>query len=205
VYSDAYASIAPSIKSSVSDHIKNQHVSDDCHALIKKMEREHDIPDNLLAAVATVESRKKPWAVNARGRSRFFSTKEDALTFIHQQKNKGVKHIYVGCMQICLKTHGPKFKDIEHLLTPYHNIEYAAKLLKKLYQRFGSWESAVMHYNASSRRESYRNRVVALWNNPQALSMQQTSCISDAAGVHPHEREKPKHVRIAFGPGVGVR
>ena len=195
----AKASILPKIRKNIKPNVEqapvdNIETSSDCHKIIKAIEEKHHIPANLLAAVATIESHKRPWAVNVRGKSRYFATKSDAVHFIQQQKDKGVKNIYVGCMQICLKSHGKKFKDIDHAISPYHNITYAAKLLKQLYNRFGSWEHAVMHYNASSRKVSYTHRVFALWGEtPHLLTAANTT------------QAPSKHIRIAFGPGVGVR
>jgi hypothetical protein len=172
--------------------------SSDCHEIIKHIEKQHNLPANLLAAVATIESHKKPWAVNVKGRSHNFSSKEAAVKFIQKKKDEGAKQIYVGCMQICLKSHGMKFKDVDHAITPYHNINYAAKLLKQLYRQYGSWESAVKYYNASLQKESYTDRVFSMLGGRSDVA----SRVNSDQTTRPLKKQ---HVRIAFGPGAGVR
>lgn len=169
----------------------------DCQEIIKKIETDYNIPTNLLAAVATVESGQKPFAVYARGRSKYFSSHDEAVRFVTEQKKKGVKNLYVGPMQICLKSHGKQFESIEHALTPYNNIRFAAQLLMSLYKKYGTWDKAVMHYNASSRRVSYTNRVMAIWGgDSDYANIKNKTANSDAP--------KQRHVHVGFGPGIGV-
>lgn len=194
------ANVLPKIKKSSKENT-NSHEVTDCQAIIKHFENEYRIPKNLLAAVATVESRNKPWSVNARGRSHVFPTKNEAVSFIEKQKLRGTKNIYVGCMQICLKSHGKRFQTIDHALTPYNNIRYAAKLLRSLFDRFGSWESALMHYNASSRKVSYKNRVLAIWGGDKA-DLVPTSFANQVQA--PEQTPRTPHIKIGFGPGMGI-
>ena len=128
-------------------------------------EKKYGIPGKLLAAIARVESGKSPWAVNAKGRSYHFRTKEKALQFIRALKEKGVKNINVGYMQINLQSHGRKFKNLEDVLAPYHNIECAAKLIKHLYKRYGSWADAIRFYHSGSSYYNvpYQQKVFHAW------------------------------------------
>ncbi len=149
--------------------------SNDCKKITAFLEKKHDIPKDLLGAIARVESGKSPWAVNARGRSHQFRNKERALKFIQDLKKKGDKNINVGYMQINLQSHEYKFKKLEDVLTPYHNIAYAAKLLKHLHKRYGSWEAAIRYYHSGSSAHNlpYQRKVFQAWG---------TACSKSYAG-----------------------
>ncbi|RZI46280.1 transglycosylase SLT domain-containing protein [Candidatus Finniella inopinata] len=139
--------------------------SHNCQEIVAFFEKKHGIPGKLLSAIARVESGKAPWAVNARGRAHHFRTKEKALQFIQTLKDQGVKNINVGYMQINLQSHGRKFKKLEDVLTPYHNIAYAAKLIKHLYDRYGSWAEAIRFYHSGSSYHNlpYQRKVFKAW------------------------------------------
>ncbi|MBY0280833.1 MAG: transglycosylase SLT domain-containing protein [Alphaproteobacteria bacterium] len=182
--------------------------STNCPEIIRHFEKQYGIPDKLLASIAVVESRNSPWAVYALKKSRFFSTKEGAIDYIQKLKAKGVKNINIGCMQINLQSHGRRFKSLNDILPPYHNIAYAAKLMKVLYAQYGSWEMAVKHYHSSSSiyNVSYKDRVFSVWAHkkgetytasPQTISWDQKQASNLV-------EEKQPLIRIAFGPGAGV-
>lgn len=164
-----------------------------CKELIKDLEKKHGIPDNLLHAIAHVESKIHPWAVNAQGKSRFFSTKEQAVHFAQSLKQKKVKNIGVGCMQINLTSHGNKFKSLSDAFEPTNNIAYSAKLLKSLYDRFGTWQRAVEFYHTANPRYhvAYRARVYRVWNK--------------AEGLPDSEKVIKNRLKVGFGPGIGIK
>lgn len=128
-------------------------------------EEKYTIPKGLLTAIAMVESRKSPWAINAVGQSNIFKTKSHAKLRIMSLKKQGIKNINIGFMQINLAFHEKSFKSIDVALTPYHNIGYAAQYLKKLYLKHGSWERAVRYYHSGSNFYNipYRDRVFNAW------------------------------------------
>lgn len=166
-------------------HVKNTKV--DCAQIIKKHEAQHNIPDQLLGAIAHVESKQHPWAVNAQGKSRFFKSKEAAVAHVDTLKKKKVKNIGVGCMQINLSAH--KFKSLDIALDPENNIAYAAKLIRRLYDQYGSWDVAVRYYHTSNPKynQAYKARVYRVWN-----------------GKIQTKKPSPDRVKIGFGPGVGI-
>ncbi len=51
-------------------------------------------------------------------------------------------------MQINHHYHGDKFADVEAMFDPAQNVDYAARFLKELRAREGSWTMAVARYNA---------------------------------------------------------
>ncbi|MCX7337699.1 MAG: transglycosylase SLT domain-containing protein [Alphaproteobacteria bacterium] len=199
--------------------------STNCQAIIEHFEKQYGIPDKLLTAIASVESKKSPWAVNAQCRSHFFSKKEDAVSHIKKLQSQGVKNINVGCMQINLPSHGKKFKSIDEAVTPFQNISYAAKLVRHLYDHHGSWEKAVKYYHSDSPHHnvSYKKRVFSVWEKhkqrsaaplPAAASSHQAPgqtffsvepLVTQAANNTPVcAVKKNKFIRVAFGPGAGM-
>ena len=125
----------------------------------RKAEKKYRLPPKLLEAIAFVESRHTPWAVYGHRRSRFFSSKEEAVAHIKALKRRGVSNINVGLMQINLAVH--KFRDLEKVLDPGVNIDYGAHLLKRLYARYRSWEKAIKYYHSPfpGHQEDYKRKI----------------------------------------------
>ena len=132
---------------------------------LKANEKNKNIPDGLLSAIAYKESKQSPYAVNVHNRSYTFSTKEQAISFVKGLHNKGVRNFNLGCMQINWPAHAHKFKDIGDVLDLTTNIAFAAELLKSHYNRLGSWEKAVQHYNSAFPQYGvpYQQHVYTIW------------------------------------------
>ncbi len=173
-----------------------------CATLIEHFEKKYDIPHKLLWAIARVESKERPWAVYARGRSHFFSSKESAVAHVEKLKAKGAKNINVGCMQINLQSHGGKFKTLSEAFMPYTNIEYAAKLMKRLYNQYGSWEEAVRYYHSASSvfNVAYKHRVYSHWADAKG-EVYTGYNDSDESSLN---SEKTPFFKVGFGPGIGI-
>lgn len=120
--------------------------STNCQKIIAYFEAKYGIPKHLMLAIARVESRCRPWAVHHNGSCLQFRQAKSALAFLKTASG----NIQVGCMQLDIRSHGQRFKTTELMMMPYNNIEFAAKLLKRLYKRHGSWERAVSFYHAAS-------------------------------------------------------
>ena len=75
---------------------------------------------------------------------------------------KGVKLIDLGCMQINHYYHGDKFVSVRAMFDPARNVEYAARFLKELKQREGSWTMAVARYNAGPNNQPAQKRYVCI-------------------------------------------
>ena len=118
--------------------------------LIKQAENSKNIPSGLLRAIGLVESRLQPYAINYRGRGYFFNTKESALQFVNSLIKRGETNFGVGCFQLHYRSHANKFSSVSVMLDPVKNIEYAAKLLNRLYKEHGyKWSNAVKRYHSS--------------------------------------------------------
>lgn len=92
--------------------------------LITEAARRHGIPPELLLGLVERESGGDPRAVGDGG------------------KSKGLGQIYQPAH--------PRFHAQNNPFDPAANIDYAARLLKSLYNRFNNWEAALAGYNAGS-------------------------------------------------------
>lgn len=144
---------------------KDLKTSTNCSLLVRHFEKKYNLPENLLQAVAIVESKKCPWAVSYGKVSRCFFSKSSALQFVKTLQSQGVKNISVGCMQINLLFHRKKFSSLDAALTPYQNIEYGARLIHRFYQKYRCWERAIRYYNSrfSSYNLPYKKKVYKVW------------------------------------------
>jgi soluble lytic murein transglycosylase-like protein len=110
------------------------------------------VPIGILYAVGLTETGKRnslqPYALNIDGKAEFYPTARAALVRYEQAHASGAKFIDVGCMQINAYYHGAEFGSIGAMLMPARNVNYAARFLKQLRQREGSWTMAVARYNA---------------------------------------------------------
>jgi hypothetical protein len=136
-----------------------------CHEVISKQETAKGIPQDLLKAIAKIESGISPWAINARGRSHIFRSKEAAASYVRELVDEGFSNFSVGCMQLHYASHRRNFKSIEAMLEPENNIAHAAKLIKNLERRLGSMERAIKYYHSPSpvHHNIYKNRVYGMW------------------------------------------
>jgi soluble lytic murein transglycosylase-like protein len=118
---------------------------------VKQAEIDNKIPNGLLLAIIQVESQARSYAVNVAGKAYYFKTKEDAERFINNKLKAGHKNISIGCSQILYAVHKRNFKNsVSEMLDPKNNIQYSAKLLKKLYNKHKNWEMAVRRYHSST-------------------------------------------------------
>lgn len=142
-----------------------------CLAAIRSAERAEKLPRGLLAAMGRVESGRRgaqgdaepwPWTINARGKAYGFATRAEALRQARRLQADGVRLIDVGCLQINLHHHPQAFTSLEEAFSPEANARYAARFLRQLKARRGSWMQAVAHYHSSQaeRGGAYRQRVV---------------------------------------------
>ena len=142
-----------------------------CSIAIQDVEASHNIKQNLLQTIASVESGKYissvgrrlpwPWTVHAEGKGRYYKTKNEAITAVKQLQENGIQNIDVGCMQINLKYHGHSFKNLEEAFDPKKNVSYSASFLKKLYNKTNDWKKTAMQYHSKNTRHgiNYKNRL----------------------------------------------
>lgn len=123
-----------------------------CEREMRAAATRYDVPLGVLYAVGLTESGHKeslqPNAMNIAGTPYFASSRDDALRRFAAERAKGVTLIDVGCMQINQHYHGDEFPSVAAMFEPHANVDYAARFLKELRQREGSWTLAVARYHA---------------------------------------------------------
>jgi hypothetical protein len=138
-------------------------------------ERQFGIPDGLLLAVGRTESGRTspdgavaawPWTINAAGTGRYLADQAQAVTTVQTLLASGTASIDVGCYQVNLQQHPAAFASLEEAFDPTANATYAARFLKALFSREGSWEAAVAAYHSMTPAHGlpYRDRVFAGWS-----------------------------------------
>ena len=142
-----------------------------CSVAIKDVQESHNIKENLLQTIASVESGKYissvgrrlpwPWTVHANGKGRYYKTKQEAITAVKELQASGYTNIDVGCMQINLKYHGSSFENLEEAFDPKKNVLYSASFLQKLYKKTNDWKKTAMQYHSKNTRRgiNYKNRL----------------------------------------------
>jgi hypothetical protein len=133
--------------------------------------RRYNIPPNLLKAISLVESGRYrrsigraeayPWTICVNGRGSFFTDKLAAVTKIQQLKNQDQRNIDVGVMQINLRLYGRHFASVSEMIDPAKNVDFAARMLKRLYNKTKSWRGAVALYHSRNKKYNipYTNKV----------------------------------------------
>jgi soluble lytic murein transglycosylase-like protein len=132
---------------------------------ITSVEQRNRIPRGLLSAIVGVESGFNPTAINIEGKTVTINDKSEAIKTIKNALNQGVTNIDVGIAQINYRWHKDNFKNIEEMINPTANIEYAAKLLSSLFKQHGTWHKAIRHYHSANpdHYRQYSRKVVIAW------------------------------------------
>ena len=144
----------------------------DCTKLINNIEKKYKIPNKLLEAISLTETGRTvrgkyvawPWSLNILGESFFFDNYKELLKTL-KKKIQLHKNVDIGCMQISYKYHYKKFDNIEEIVDPKKNIEWAAIYLKKLFNKYNSWNKAIAKYHSSNpkRMQKYLDKVHKNW------------------------------------------
>lgn len=141
-----------------------------CETHARAAEKAHGIPPGLLIAIARTESGRTqrgksfaawPWTLNVEGTGHYFKSRSATMNHLTDTLKSGVRSVDVGCMQINYRWHSQEFPDIEAMLDPVTNTDYAARFLRSLRDQTGSWETATAHYHSRDpeRGAAYRARV----------------------------------------------
>jgi hypothetical protein len=153
-----------------------------CRAAIRQVERGTQIPPQLLAAIARVESGRRdpqtgqfgpwPWTINAEGQGRFFATRAEAIAEVRALQARGVRSMDVGCMQINLLHHPNAFPSLEAAFDPLTNVTYAAKFLTELQATRNNWTQAAANYHSNTPEfaQAYLRRIQAAWPEETRLA-----------------------------------
>ena len=123
-----------------------------CEREMQRAATKYDIPIGILYAVGLTETGHRdslqPYAMNIDGKAFFMASAAAALTKFNQVQLQGARLIDLGCMQINHHYHADAFASVTAMLDPAANVDYAARFLKQLRFREGSWTLAVARYHA---------------------------------------------------------
>ena len=135
-----------------------------CEREMIKAARKYDVPLGMLYAVGLTETGQKgslqPFALNVEGKAVYGIDKITALQQFTRARAAGAKLIDLGCMQINHHFHAENFASVEEMFDPQKNVDYAARFLKQLRAREGSWTMAVARYNAGPNNNPAQKRYV---------------------------------------------
>jgi len=135
-----------------------------CERQMARAAQQYGIPLGILYAVGLTETGRRgalhPYALGAEGQTVFARNVDDAIASFEAMRQRGIKLIDLGCMQINHYYHGNKFDSVRAMFDPARNVDYAARFLKELKQREGSWTMAVARYNAGPHNQSAHKRYI---------------------------------------------
>lgn len=135
-----------------------------CEREIQAAAAKYGIPEGILYSVGLTETGRKgslsPYAMNVEGKAYFPPSQQEAMATFHAAKQRGMKLIDIGCMQINHYFHGENFSSAEEMFDPRRNVEYAAKFLRNLHDRHETWTMAVARYHAGPNNDPAQKKYV---------------------------------------------
>jgi soluble lytic murein transglycosylase-like protein len=135
-----------------------------CEIHLSAASAAEDVPLGLLYAVALTETGSNgvlnPYALNIEGRSFLAQSQSEAFEAFEVARAANKSLIDLGCMQINYHYHRKSFPTVGDMLDPKKNVHYAARILKALKQKHGSWTEAVARYHASPKNKVAQHRYV---------------------------------------------
>ena len=173
-----------------------------CMDATTKAEQKYQIQKYLLTSISTVETGKWnnfaqqkmawPWTINVRGKGHYYKTKEEAVKAAQNLRKRGIYNFDVGCMQINMRFHGKEFASLEDAFDPQKNVEYAAKFLKKLYERRKNWMQAATDYHSKrpAKAKIYKKKLLASIETVKKAHQSYTSLY--ASNLHIFDKNEQK-------------
>jgi hypothetical protein len=129
-----------------------------CQTAIRSAELRYRLPAGLLSAIGRIESGRQslithdtqpwPWTIQAQGEGLFFDSKLEAIHWVQQAMQRGVRSIDTGCMQVNLMYHPQAFISLDQAFDPEANVDYAARFLLRLYASTQNWQQAIGYYHS---------------------------------------------------------
>ena len=143
-------------------------------ALYRTVAAEYGIPPLLLYAIASVESatpladrtiKPWPWTLSINAAPYYYATQAEALAALHWARQRPVKQLGIGLMQIEWRYHRRRLPDLASALDPAFNLRTGAAILHTEYRNAGgNWDLAVKRYHSRTphRQQGYVKRVNAV-------------------------------------------
>jgi soluble lytic murein transglycosylase-like protein len=135
-----------------------------CEREMTRAAAKHGVPVGMLYAVGLTETGRgdslHPYALNIEGRASYDHDPADALRRFENARVAGAKLIDIGCMQVNFHFHAQHFTTAAQMFEPAANVDYAARFLKELKAREGTWTKAVARYHAGPNNDPAQKRYV---------------------------------------------
>lgn len=135
-----------------------------CEAEIAQASAKFGVPLPILYAVGLTESggngTLQPLLVATKTVSYVGKDRADAIRKFNEIRATGTELIDLGCLQANYYWHKAEFKSLEEMFDPRANVEQAARFLRELYKRHGSWVMAAARYNAGPKNTPAQQRYV---------------------------------------------
>ena len=111
-----------------------------------------------------------PWSANAAGSPYVFASLPEARSVVGFLRERGIASVDVGCFQVNLHYHPGAFASIAEGFDPDANADYAARFLRRLFERSGSWDAALgaSPSGAPGLGGDYRAKVLRAWHSLRA-------------------------------------
>ena len=132
-----------------------------CAAAAAESETYWGLPPGILWAVGMVESRKGgepwPWTLNFNSSvgGRYFASRDAAAAPLAAAIAAGDRNIDIGCFQVNWRWHSAGAHRPEVFLEPRANAYYAGFMLRELYDRSGSWDTAIGKYHSAQQARGF--------------------------------------------------
>jgi soluble lytic murein transglycosylase-like protein len=135
-----------------------------CEREMMRAATKYGVPVGMLYAVGLTETGRgeslHPYAMNIEGKASFDVRPQEAIARFHVAHAAGIKLIDIGCMQINHHYHKGEFASVEQMFEPAANVDYAARFLKELKAREGTWTMAVARYHAGPDNDPAQKRYI---------------------------------------------
>lgn len=135
-----------------------------CEREMIRASTKYEVPLAVLYAVGLTETGRRgslqPYALNIEGPAVFPASLNDALARFEAARKGGARLIDIGCMQINHYFHSSRFHSLEAMFDPRENVDYAARFLKTLRAREGSWTLAAARYHAGPSNNPAQKRYI---------------------------------------------
>lgn len=141
-----------------------------------------------------------PWAINQAGEEHWFASRDEAMTYVSQTLEQGIRNVDLGCFQVNHRWHAKGFTSLAAMIDPLENALYAARLLKSLYARHGDWSKAAGAYHSGTPEFAarYREKFDAIF---ASLGNQSALPAPTYAALVPRQNSFPLLQRVARGSG----
>jgi hypothetical protein len=135
-----------------------------CESHLNAISVAERVPLGLLYAIALTETGAGGYlnanALNIEGQSFVGETQSEAMAAFMAARKHGKDLVDIGCMQINFRYHHDGFAKTADMLDPKINVTYAARFLKSLRRKHGSWTIAVARYHAGPKNLPAQRRYV---------------------------------------------